>query len=206
MAHCRGASAIALARRLERPVSKVVTHLSFLTNQFLRYKQAKKASLQAVADEEAARLPSPPDAPPPALPIEQLATTFSQPAYGSLSFLITAPGTLSSGTNWTGPLATSLTLQHYTGNLFNASVTTHVPVLDQDEPLQYTQSGLHAEFEVDQGVVKGFGLWGGVWGSGFGVEPLKGTSARELAEVWFDHDAPSLQDEYFSNQKALNQG
>jgi len=85
-------------------------------------------------------------------------------------------------------------------------VTTHVPVLDQDEPLQYTQSGLHAEFEVDQGVVKGFGLWGGVWGSGFGVEPLKGTSARELAEVWFDHDAPSLQDEYFSNPKALNQG
>ena len=100
----------------------------------------------------------------------------------------------------------SLTLQHYSGNTFNASLTISVPVLDQDELVDVVFDGLLAEFEIEQDVVRGFGLWGGVWGAGVGVEQLKGTSARELAEVWFDHDAGLVTDTLSSDQKPLIRG
>jgi len=187
----------------EQTHRSLVLHLISLC---LRYQQAKKALLQAAEDDKAARLPSPPDAPPPALPLEQLASTFSHPSYGPITFLLTESRVLESETNWMGYPINSLMLQHYSGNTFNASLTISVPVLDQDELVDVVFDGLIAEFEVEQGVVRGFGLWGGVWGAGVGVEPLKGTSARELAEVWFDHDAGLMADTLSSDQKPLIRG
>jgi len=82
-----------------------------------------------------------------------------------------------------------LTLRHFTGNLFNATRPVLKPVTSQPEPvLFYETSDLEVEFEVSDGQVTGFGLWGGFWGAGPTVESPSGSSAREKAEVWFDRD------------------
>ena len=117
-------------------------------------------------------------------------TAFLHPVYGRLDFVQHGKSTLHAWTIGWGGYPASLTLDHFTANTFNATITQHIPVLGSPgKTEEEVISGLQAEFEVGRGaVVQGFGLWGGLWGAGARAPPLKGASAREKAEVWFERE------------------
>ena len=155
-----------------------------------RYKTAQKRTLEYLDEAARSRIPSPPNASPPSAPIGRLATTFFNPVYGRLDFVQHGKSTLHAWTIGWGGYPASLTLDHFTGDTFNATITQHIPVLGSPgKTEEEVISGLQAEFEVGRGaVVQGFGLWGGLWGAGARAPPLKGGSAQEKAEVWFERE------------------
>ncbi|KAH7106121.1 hypothetical protein BKA62DRAFT_668823 [Auriculariales sp. MPI-PUGE-AT-0066] len=141
------------------------------------------------ADDDANRLPSPPNAPLPGASLDRISATYSNPAYGTLAFKVKGDGIMRATTpTWNGA-ASVLSLQHFSGNLFNATLPYNIRAIDEPELIYVETMHLQAEFEIVDGVVKGFGLWGGgLWGAGEGVESGKGSTAREKAEVWFDRN------------------
>ena len=159
-----------------------------------RFTMAWKAFLEAVDKEEAGRLPSPPDAPLPDATLDGLSAAYRHPAYGCVAFRVTGDGIMRANVADWGGLPSTLALQHFSGNLFNATVILSVAILGHEELLEQPFTGLQAEFEVLDGVVQGFGLWGGLWGAGPASEPLIGHTARERAEVWFDREVCMDQD------------
>ncbi|KAH7106128.1 beta-lactamase/transpeptidase-like protein [Auriculariales sp. MPI-PUGE-AT-0066] len=154
-----------------------------------RYRTAFRQQLQKNADDDANRLPSPPNAPLPGASLDRISATYSNPAYGTLAFKVKGDGIMRATTpTWNGA-ASVLSLQHFSGNLFNATLPYNIRAIDEPELIYVETMHLQAEFEIVDGVVKGFGLWGGgLWGAGEGVESGKGSTAREKAEVWFDRN------------------
>lgn len=105
-----------------------------------------------------------------------------------MAFKITGDGILRAQTPpWDG-LPVTLALKHFDGNIFNATMPVLVKAIGHDEPILADTMHFQAEFEIIDGVVKGFGLWGGLWGAGAGVESGKGETPRQKAEIWFDRD------------------
>ncbi|KAJ3740199.1 beta-lactamase/transpeptidase-like protein [Lentinula detonsa] len=96
-------------------------------------------------------------------------------------------------------------LQHFDGNLFNVSGFKSLPIIDTSKSVQTKtkekqQYWVHdamdgapstVEFAIGQlddiqGGVTGFGVTGGFWGAGEGVEGPEGETVQQRAEVWFD--------------------
>lgn len=142
--------------------------------------------LQEVDDEIKARRPSPPHAPPPDASLDKLSATYANPAYGQLSFKVKGDGVLRAWTDELGGGPSTIALQHFSGNHFNATVTVYETPLGEKESAVVERAIIDAEFEIVDGVVKGFGVWGGLWGAGAGVPSPTGEKPREKAEVWFD--------------------
>ncbi|KAF5365308.1 hypothetical protein D9758_005451 [Tetrapyrgos nigripes] len=103
------------------------------------------------------------------------------------------PGALKKGVptliaHWNKAISTHVRLEHFSGNLFNASTLDSRPTHDPSEPYwthTETEPIITAEFSSDENGELGFGLTGGFWGAGPGVESPVGESAKERAEVWF---------------------
>ncbi|EJD48201.1 beta-lactamase/transpeptidase-like protein [Auricularia subglabra TFB-10046 SS5] len=153
-----------------------------------RNKAANEESLKRAAEDEAGRLPTPPDAPLPDVTIDRLSATYSNPAYGKLPLRVTGDGIMRAWTENLGGVPSLLALKHFSGNRFNATVTSYTTPLGEDERVVLGFERFDAEFEIVDGVVKGFGVWGGLWGAGLGVPPPAGDGPRDKAEVWFDRD------------------
>ncbi|KAJ3933342.1 MAG: beta-lactamase/transpeptidase-like protein [Lentinula lateritia] len=95
-------------------------------------------------------------------------------------------------------------LQHFDGNLFNVSGFQSLPIISSDsarmgesQEQRYwaydatDNAPITIEFAPNSDVVSsdgvsGFGVTGGFWGAGEGVEGPVGENAQERAEVWFD--------------------
>ncbi|KAH7101699.1 beta-lactamase/transpeptidase-like protein [Auriculariales sp. MPI-PUGE-AT-0066] len=131
------------------------------------------------------RIPSPRFARPPTVPLSQLAAAYRNGAYGRFAFELKDGVLRTAGKE--GELSVQLRLAHFDGDLFNLTASFLQTAIGEAELFGSEMSGLHAEFEVTDGIVQGFGIWGGMWGAGFGAPslPIEGT-AREKAEVWFE--------------------
>ncbi|KZV81718.1 beta-lactamase/transpeptidase-like protein [Exidia glandulosa HHB12029] len=151
-----------------------------------RNKAVNAKRLQAAVDERNARRSSPPDAPLPDVTLEKLSATYFNPAYGKLSFKVKGDGVLRAWTDNLGGGPSMLALHHFSGNHFNASITLFELPLGESENVVVEDEVVDAEFEIVDGRVKGFGVWGGLWGAGEGVPSPKGETPREKAEIWFE--------------------
>ncbi|KAJ3851196.1 beta-lactamase/transpeptidase-like protein [Lentinula lateritia] len=95
-------------------------------------------------------------------------------------------------------------LQHFDGNLFNVSGFQSLPIISSDSARMWDSQAqrywaydatdnapITIEFALNSDVVSsdgmsGFGVTGGFWGAGEGVEGPVGKNTQERAEVWFD--------------------
>ncbi|KAJ4464091.1 beta-lactamase/transpeptidase-like protein [Lentinula edodes] len=95
-------------------------------------------------------------------------------------------------------------LQHFDGNLFNVSGFQSLPIISSDSARMWESqeqrywaydatdnAPITIEFAPNSDVVSsdgvsGFGVTGGFWGAGEGVEAPVGKNAQERAEAWFD--------------------
>lgn len=86
---------------------------------------------------------------------------------------------------WNKIWASHIVLEHFDGDLYNASALNSVAT---DDGFWVHQEGrdelIAAEFVIGEDE-SGFGVTGGVWGAGPGVDPPNGDTVRERAEVWF---------------------
>ncbi|KAG7440325.1 beta-lactamase/transpeptidase-like protein [Guyanagaster necrorhizus] len=86
---------------------------------------------------------------------------------------------------WNKIWASHIVLEHFDGDLYNASALDSIATDDGFWVNQEARDELiTAEFVIEEDGV-GFGLTGGIWGAGPGVDPPKGDTVRERAEVWF---------------------
>ncbi|KAH7100785.1 beta-lactamase/transpeptidase-like protein [Auriculariales sp. MPI-PUGE-AT-0066] len=152
-----------------------------------RFKTAYAAALWQMEEIEKGRIPSPSGATPPSVPLSQLVGTYTNGAYGQLTFSLSGAALYSHASDDL-TFVHGFTLGHFDGNLFNLTVSLFLTEIGKEKPLIFNMSGL-AEFAFEEGVVTGVGMWGGLWGAGFGSEalPMEGT-AYEKAEVWFQAD------------------
>ncbi|EJD51732.1 beta-lactamase/transpeptidase-like protein [Auricularia subglabra TFB-10046 SS5] len=167
-----------------------------------RYKEAHHASLAAQEAVAKARLPPSADAPAPSVPLSALAGTYIHPAYGTLEATESRTKNNSLHIAMDVVLPATLSLTHYAGNTFNATLLVSLLALDSETGFaEDAAEGIVAEFDVEDGRVLGLGVRaeGEFWGAGGGVAPPRGTTARERAEAWFkrveasegDWDAPT---------------
>ncbi|KAK0186864.1 hypothetical protein F5146DRAFT_935962, partial [Armillaria mellea] len=84
--------------------------------------------------------------------------------------------------------ASHILLEHFDGDLYNASALDSIVSSATDNGFWVNQEGkdelITAEFVIGEDET-GFGLTGGIWGAGPGVDPPNGDTVRERAEVWF---------------------
>lgn len=181
MAHRRGTARSSPASRLERTVRPRPLHLSVST-EFGRYKAVNLALLLLEHAAEHARLPPPPDAPPPSA---DLVGTYAHPVYGTLELRHDSEGAahFAATVDWAEGFLQSLHFAHYAGDIFNVTVTARLA----DGAEEHIPDVL-AEFGVTDGAVQGLGLSAGgvLWGTGPDMQPPSGPTPRDRAEVWFE--------------------
>ncbi|THU84499.1 beta-lactamase/transpeptidase-like protein [Dendrothele bispora CBS 962.96] len=91
--------------------------------------------------------------------------------------------------HWNKSWSSHLKLTHFDGSLFNLTALDSRPTLDPIDPYwtyNFSEGEIPtAEFASDtEGL--GFGITGGFWGAGAGVEDPVGDGVLERAEVWFE--------------------
>ncbi|TRM62338.1 beta-lactamase/transpeptidase-like protein [Schizophyllum amplum] len=92
---------------------------------------------------------------------------------------------------WDKVWTSHLKLDHFDGNVFNVTILQSTPTNAASQPYWVDQSEAtasrsgYAQFVVDDGAVS-FGLTGGFWGAGAGVDSPQGEGIRGKAEIWFD--------------------
>lgn len=86
---------------------------------------------------------------------------------------------------WDKIWASHVLLEHFDGDLYNASALNSIATDDGFwVNRQARDEVITAEFVIGEDET-GFGLTGGIWGAGPGVDPPNGDTVRERAEVWF---------------------
>ncbi len=102
---------------------------------------------------------------------------------------------------WNKIWASHILLEHFDGDLYNASALDSIVSsvrafsVPYRHSCQVTDVGfwvnqeardelITAEFVIGEDET-GFGVTGGIWGAGPGVDPPNGDTVRERAEVWF---------------------
>lgn len=151
-----------------------------------RFDMMNQGGLLAGAARTAAALPSPPDAKQPYIPIQDLEGCYSDPAYGNVTLVMADDGkTLSSPAPRFGR-GSILSLTHYDGNVFNATLSQFLPSVDESELLLRQQQVLPSEFGFkESGRVDGFALNGDLWRAAPGTSGPVGKTVRDRAVVWF---------------------
>ncbi|KAJ8081127.1 hypothetical protein PM082_017969 [Marasmius tenuissimus] len=139
--------------------------------------------------------------------------TYSHPAYGNWSFCLFEPGNQPSDAckDFAANLSTILPggvdpdiptliapvdsvwfdyvrLQHFDGNVFNATLLSAYPTLnDTDQPFwTYPDTAPYLAEVGLSGDTVGLGFTGGFWGAGAGVAEPQGATLEERSEVWFE--------------------
>ncbi|KAK7058457.1 hypothetical protein VNI00_002091 [Paramarasmius palmivorus] len=153
----------------------------------------------------------------PVLPFEQLAGVYRNLGYGDISLcfansdakqsascrklLKELPTVLPGALNDTVPTlvaqwerfwSSHVKLEHFDGALFNLTTFESQPTDDDSDPCWTVKPTavdgiITAEFAVDDDGNVGFGVTGGIWGAGPGVEGPGGDNAQQRAEVWFEN-------------------
>ncbi|KAH7100985.1 beta-lactamase/transpeptidase-like protein [Auriculariales sp. MPI-PUGE-AT-0066] len=137
----------------------------------------------------------------PDVTLEKLAISFRHPVYGTLPFRVVGTNTLEASTiGWAG-YPSILTLQRSERNLFSATLVVEVQGPGSNESATFDIPGLKGEFQISNGIVQGFGIWGDLWGAGYGAPSTSGESPREKAEVWFN---PELELQFGRDQNILD--
>ncbi|KAK0458281.1 uncharacterized protein EV420DRAFT_389681 [Desarmillaria tabescens] len=86
---------------------------------------------------------------------------------------------------WNKVWSSHILLEHFDGDLYNASALDSIVTDDGFWVNREARDVLvTAEFVIEEDEI-GFGLTGGIWGAGPGVDPPNGDTVRERAEVWF---------------------
>ncbi|KAK0470763.1 hypothetical protein IW261DRAFT_1345236 [Armillaria novae-zelandiae] len=89
---------------------------------------------------------------------------------------------------WNKIWASHIVLEHFDGDLYNASALNSIVSSATDDGFWVHQEGrdelITAEFVIGEDET-GFGVTGGIWGAGPGVDPPNGDTVQERAEVWF---------------------
>ncbi|KAK7050032.1 hypothetical protein VNI00_005464 [Paramarasmius palmivorus] len=177
--------------------------------------RAKKEVKEAYEKRISKIKPRPSNPAPPPLPLEQLAGVYRNLGYGDIELCFVGsngqtdscrkvlkelPVVLPGGINediptlvarWDRFWSSHVKLEHFDGAMFNVTMLESRPTDDESDPYwtatPSTGDEVHtAEFVVDDEGKVGFGITGGVWGAGPGVEGPVGESVKERAEVWFE--------------------
>lgn len=175
---------------------------------------SNRARFQATLSRTVDPINAPHSPSPPTIPIASFLGTYEHLAYGNYTLCPEPSSTISSSsctiadshwdalvlTNTTigtpvfgvassAPVANYFQLVHVTKNIFRTfayEVTTD-PTGDKVVVLPDWENPSTMEFVVsDDGSVDGL-AWTGIWGQGGGIVPAAGKTAKEQAEVWFDH-------------------
>ncbi|KAJ7154577.1 beta-lactamase/transpeptidase-like protein [Mycena filopes] len=90
---------------------------------------------------------------------------------------------------WGKIAATYMALTHFDGAVFNVSGWVAIATGNVSAPFWAYDSGLGvsvtAEFDLGQEAVGGFGIRGGLWGSGAGVSDPTGDTVEERSELFY---------------------
>ncbi|THV07964.1 beta-lactamase/transpeptidase-like protein [Dendrothele bispora CBS 962.96] len=173
-------------------------------------------------------VPRPSEPQSPSVPMSTIMGTYKNPAYGTLELCLVPqsvegeglqsdscrvlldeipfrlPGAINTRVptfvaRWDKLWVSHFKLEHFSNNLFNASVLTSYPIIDAstenpDDGQEYWAQVLSpfdtppmAEIAIEGDIVVGLGIVG-MWGAGQDVQSPRGNDIEERAEIWFAKD------------------